>query len=179
MPRLGALSGSKIDMRARCELVDAIIDSDAVRFARVNDEIVNTRANLNFDVFSDICMVCGLNADLFSDKAAFIDVVLLKRRNSIAHGEETFVALGDLNEVSNETIALMRNFGDALEKSCTLEGICDLTQVSLSNRHAPDRAGGRTWLQKRLRPLGIEFRAALAIGSGEGVILAAITTYRY
>jgi hypothetical protein len=42
-------------------------------------------------------------------------VVLLKRRNLIAHGEDTFITIDDLDELTNETITLMRTFGDALE----------------------------------------------------------------
>jgi hypothetical protein len=38
-----------------------------------------------------------------------------KRRNLIAHGEDTFITIDDLDELTNETITLMRTFGDALE----------------------------------------------------------------
>ena len=75
----------------------------------------NTRANLNFDVFTDICLVCCVPTQLFADSATFVDVVLLKRRNLIAHGEDTFITIDDLDELTNETITLMRTFGDALE----------------------------------------------------------------
>ncbi len=115
LPRLGALSASKTSVLDRCGLIDTILDSEELRYSIVNDELINTMANLNFQVFSDICVVCGVRRDIFVEKATFIDVVLLKRRNSIAHGEDTFVAIDDLDEVSNETIVLMRTFGDALE----------------------------------------------------------------
>ena len=52
---------------------------------------------------------------LFTNSATFVDVVLLKRRNLIAHGEDTFITIDDLDELTNETITLMRTFGDALE----------------------------------------------------------------
>ena len=81
----------------------------------MNDDLINTKANLNFEVFADICLVCGVPAESFADKSTFIDVVLLKRRNAIAHGENTLVALADLDEITNDTIGLMRAFGDALE----------------------------------------------------------------
>jgi hypothetical protein len=76
---------------------------------------VSTRSNLSFDVFADICAVCSVSAKSFADKATFVDLVLLKRRNAIAHGEDTFVAIEDLDELTNETVAIMRAFGDALE----------------------------------------------------------------
>jgi hypothetical protein len=76
------------------------LSSSERRFSRVNDDLLNTKANLNFEVFTDICLVCGVPAQPFADKATFIDVVLLRRRNAIAHGEETLVALDDLDELS-------------------------------------------------------------------------------
>lgn len=121
LPRLGALSTSKINIEERCALVDEILTSADQRFSRVNDDLINTKANLNFEVFSDICLVCNVPAELFAEKSTFIDVVLLKRRNAIAHGENTLVELVDLDEITNDTVGLMRAFGDALENHVVLQ----------------------------------------------------------
>lgn len=121
LPRLAALSVSRASVEDRCALVDEILNSETARFSRVNDDLVNTKANLNFDVFSNICIVCGASPNAMADKATFIDVVLLKRRNAIAHGEDTFVAVEDLDEISNDTIGLMRAFGDMLENQVVLQ----------------------------------------------------------
>ncbi|MFL5267803.1 MAG: MAE_28990/MAE_18760 family HEPN-like nuclease [Stellaceae bacterium] len=115
LPRLAALSASRTSVAERCALIDDVLNGSAQRFSRVNDDLINTRANLNFDVFADICLVCCVPAQLFADSATFVDVVLLKRRNLIAHGEDTFITIDDLDELTNETITLMRTFGDALE----------------------------------------------------------------
>lgn len=121
LPRLAAAVGSKSSVTERCSLVEEILTSWDRRFSRVNDDLINTKANLNFEVFSDICLVCGISTQAFSDSSTFIDVVLLKRRNAIAHGEETLVAFDDLDEVANGTISLMRAFGDALENHVVLQ----------------------------------------------------------
>jgi hypothetical protein len=115
LPRLAALSLSKTGIAERCALVDEIINSSDRRFSYVNEDLINTKANLNFDVLTDICLVCCVPTEFFADKAAFIDIFLLKRRNAIAHGEDAFVAIEDLDGLANETIAIMRAFGDALE----------------------------------------------------------------
>jgi hypothetical protein len=115
LPRLAALSSTKMGVAERCTLVDEILSSSDRRFSRVNGDLINTKANLNFDVFTDICLVCDVPVQSFAEKTTFIDVVLLKRRNEIAHGEDTFVAIEDLNELTDEAVALMRAFGDALE----------------------------------------------------------------
>lgn len=121
LPRLAALSASKTSIADRCALIDEILNASDRRFSRVNDDLVNTRANLNSEVLMDICLVCGLPGDKFSDCSTFIDVIMLKRRNSIAHGEETLIDMDELEEITSETIALMRSFGDALENHVVLK----------------------------------------------------------
>lgn len=121
LPRLGALAASKASITDRCALIDEILDPADRRFSQVNDDLINTKANLNSEVFADICRVCGVPTETFGEKSTFIDVVLLKRRNSIAHGEDTMIALSDLNVLSEETIELMRLFGDALENYVVLQ----------------------------------------------------------
>lgn len=120
LPRLAALSTSKTSLEDRCNLVDEVLQSGEKRFSKANDDLVNTKSNLNSDVLADICLICGLGVDRFADKTTFIDVVLLKRRNSIAHGEDTFVSIDDLDALADETISLMRSFKDALENQVYL-----------------------------------------------------------
>lgn len=122
MPRLGALSTSKKSLAQRCALVDDILNASELRFSKVNEDLVDTKANLNFEVFTDICLVCSVQPSTFTDKQDFIDVFLLKRRNQIAHGEDSFIDIEDLDELTNETIAMMRAFGDALENHVYLKG---------------------------------------------------------
>jgi HEPN superfamily RiboL-PSP-like protein len=121
LPRLAALSTSKTSLLDRCNLVDEILNSSNRRFSKVNEDLINTKANLNYDVFVDICLVCGISTELFADQKVFLDIVLLKRRNEIAHGEETFVSIEDLDELATRTIALMRGFGDLLENRVYLK----------------------------------------------------------
>jgi hypothetical protein len=66
-------------------------------------------------VLRDICLICAVDFKHFEAKATFIDVLLLKRRNSIAHGEATLVQSGDEDGLIAEGIALMRTFKDALQ----------------------------------------------------------------
>ena len=115
LPRLATLARSRSSVSERCAIVDQILAATDVRFSRVNDEIINTRANLNFEVFADICLICGVPIAFFAAEETFINVVLLKRRNAIAHGEDTMIGIGDLDVLATQTISLMRGFGDALE----------------------------------------------------------------
>lgn len=115
LPRLSALSSSKVRLSGKCELVDEILELSSKRFSRLNPDLINTRSNLSFEVFSDICLICDLPLDLLSDKQTFIDVILLKRRNAIAHGEDAFINAEDRDSIANGTIEIMRRFGDAIE----------------------------------------------------------------
>ena len=120
LPRLAALSSNKTSIEERCALVDDVLNSPDLRFCRVNKDLVNTKANLNFGIFTDICLVCGVPTLPLADRADFVDVFLLKRRNAIAHGEDTFVEVEDLDELTSGTVAIMRIFGDALENRVAL-----------------------------------------------------------
>ena len=121
LPRLAALSSSKTSVAERCSLVIEILSSQENRFVKIHDDLINTRANLNSDVISDICLVCDIRGDYFEDKATFIDAILLKRRNAIAHGEDTFVHENDLDDLSNQTISIMRAFSDELDNGAQLD----------------------------------------------------------
>lgn len=92
LPRLAALSTSKTGIAQRCAIVDDVLSFSSHRFSRVNHDLIDTKANLNSEVFADICLVCGVPTTLLANKSTFIDVVLLKRRNAIAHGEDTMVS---------------------------------------------------------------------------------------
>ncbi len=63
----------------------------------------------------EICYVCGVDPAAFEDQRAFIDVLLLKRRNAIAHGEDTLVGFEEIDEITGKTIALMRTFSNELQ----------------------------------------------------------------
>lgn len=55
LPRLAALSITKTSITDRCSLVDEVLSASTRRFSRLNEDLINTKANLSFDVFADIC----------------------------------------------------------------------------------------------------------------------------
>ncbi|APZ97300.1 hypothetical protein BWQ93_01430 [Sphingopyxis sp. QXT-31] len=120
LPRLGSLAQKGIFDRS--ELIDLILDSGNDRFSKINDDLINTRSNLNYEVLLELCHVCGINGSLFEEKSTFIDVVLLKRRNSIAHGEDTLVGVEEIDSLPDDTIGLMRTFSNELQTKAYLKG---------------------------------------------------------
>jgi hypothetical protein len=121
LPRLATLATSTSSIKERCALLDEILNAFDLRFSRVNEHLVNTKANLSFEVFTDICLVCSVSIAAFADKADFINLLLLKRRNAVAHGEDTFLSIDDLDQTADQTIEVMRLFGDALENHVYLK----------------------------------------------------------
>lgn len=119
LPRLTAASSASL--LQKCSIIDDFLSSSDKSFSRVNEEMVNTKSNLNFDVLKEICTICEISSTDFDDYENFIDDILLKRRNSIAHGEDTFVAREDLDSLTDTTISLMRTFSDALENKIQLK----------------------------------------------------------
>ena len=118
LPKLSAIGHKSI--KERGDIIDAILDGGDRRFVNINDNLINTKSNLNFEVLCDICRVCGVDPEIFSEYENFIDVILLKRRNSIAHGEDTFVGVEDLNPLTEQTIGLMRMFSNDLQAKAHL-----------------------------------------------------------
>lgn len=121
IPRISNMFGRRFNVQEACNLVDDIISGGAKKYSFLNQDLIDTKANLNFKVFSDICVVCGLNPDDFKEHQVFIDIFLLKRRNEIAHGEETSVDIRDLDKLKDTTLELIRRFGDELENILYLE----------------------------------------------------------
>ncbi|MCA7925110.1 hypothetical protein LGM35_21680 [Burkholderia cenocepacia] len=117
LARLNSLSTNKVSLAERCALVDDILGSRDKGFRFVNKDLINTGSNLKFSVLQDICAVCGLNWEKFSEEEDFIDRILLKRRNAIAHGDEAEVAIGEVDDIIQRTVGLMRHFKNELENS--------------------------------------------------------------
>lgn len=115
LARLDALHQSRASLKERCQLVNDIIDGGNGNFSFVNPELVDTRSNLNTDVIADICIVCGVDSQHFEDNRTFLDVLLLKRRNAIAHGQQEYIQASEVDDLVAKTLSLMSAFRNLLE----------------------------------------------------------------
>ncbi len=113
--RLDALHRGRASVKDRCKLVNDILDGATKRFSFVNDELVDTRSNLNTDVMNDICLICGVDSGHFETNRAFIDVLLLKRRNNIAHGQQEDIHADEIDDFVATILALMEYFRTLVE----------------------------------------------------------------
>ncbi|MEX2649491.1 MAG: MAE_28990/MAE_18760 family HEPN-like nuclease [Alphaproteobacteria bacterium] len=113
--RLGVLHKSRISIELRCKLVNDILDSTGDRFGYVNPSLIDTKSNLSADTIKDICLICSVESSHFEDKREFIDWIVVKRRNAIAHGQQEFIEETDIDDLVGETLALMMHFRNLLE----------------------------------------------------------------
>lgn len=115
LTRIDAMPLQRVNLRDRCRLVADIMGSRDNRFSRVNPSLIDTGSNLNSRVLQEICTVCAIDFDLFETETDFIDRILVKRRNEIAHGESTFIEVTEMDDLVSVAVGLMRSFRNALE----------------------------------------------------------------
>jgi hypothetical protein len=79
------------------------------------------KSNLSTDVIKDICLICAVDPSHFEAKRVFIDQLILKRRNAIAHGQQEFIDATEVDNLVAESLALMQHFRTLLENKVYLK----------------------------------------------------------
>ena len=113
--RLDALHHGRVSLEARCKLINDILDGGGGRFSYLNPDLVDTRSNLNTDVIKDICIICGVDSNHFEQNRTFLDVLVLKRRNAIAHGQQECIQTDEIDNLVADILGLMGFFRNLLE----------------------------------------------------------------
>ncbi|WP_155403913.1 MAE_28990/MAE_18760 family HEPN-like nuclease [Variovorax paradoxus] len=114
--RLAAFSHQKPALAERIDLINEVLDSQEKRFVKIHPDLIHTGSNLKHEVLVNICKICGIDFLQFNGDVTFIDEILLKRRNAIAHGDDSAVAFDEIDGLVDGTIRLMRTFKNSLEK---------------------------------------------------------------
>lgn len=112
--RLNAMH-SGVSLNERCKLINDILDGRGGKFSYLNPDLVDTRSNLNTDAIKDICMICGVDSNHFEQNRTFLDILLLKRRNAIAHGQQEYIQTDEIDEFVGNLLAIMGFFRNLLE----------------------------------------------------------------
>jgi hypothetical protein len=119
--RLDALHQSRVSLEARCKLINDILDGTGGRFGYLNPSLIDTKSNLNTDVIKDICIICAVDSSHFEAQRTFIDILVLKRRNAIAHGQQEYIHVDEIDDLVNNVLALMDHFRSLLENKIYLK----------------------------------------------------------
>lgn len=80
-------------------------------------EVISAKSNLTFEQFSDMLHSINIDPTPFATKKNFFDIVLLDRRNAIAHGEERKTSLEDYLEVHSEVVEIIDRLANLLIES--------------------------------------------------------------
>ena len=116
---LAELSGSR-----RSRLHNAVVGflrdqiDERLAFGSVS---VRTDANLNSSVFEDVALSVGIDLAAYTPKYNLIDESLLRRRNSIAHGEYLELDADAFRDLADEVIVLMRQVKNDLENAASTQ----------------------------------------------------------
>lgn len=78
---------------------------------------IQTRSNLNSEVFENIGTICGITLARYEPYYNLVDESLLKRRNAIAHGEYLDLGADEYLALSDEVRKLMRWYKDDIDNA--------------------------------------------------------------
>jgi hypothetical protein len=95
--------------------MEEVLASKDERFSWINPKLIDTKANLNTDVLRDLCRICNIPYTEFEREERFINELLLGRRNKIAHGEEIYLGEGEIDNLVDRLVNVMRLFRNLLE----------------------------------------------------------------
>jgi hypothetical protein len=118
--RVGAMKNASLGIEARCKLVNDILDGTEGRFGYIDPDLIDTKSNLNANAIKDICLICGVDGAYFEERRPFIDIIVLRRRNAIAHGRQEYIGIADVDGLVADTLALMEHFRSLLENKVYL-----------------------------------------------------------
>lgn len=97
------------------EAVDFFRRCASERADLVLSNAIDTKSNLNSDIFENIAMSIGVPVRPYDSYYNLIDVSLLARRNKIAHGEYLDLRVEDFRGLSDDVVKLLRMYKTDVE----------------------------------------------------------------
>lgn len=105
----------------RSHMLNLIRGKENGRASLPYKDVIDTNSNLNWEYFEDIAFLTCVPIDSYETKKKWLDDVLLKKRNFLAHGERYKVSKNDAVEIVETVIQLIENFKDDLYNSAQRE----------------------------------------------------------
>lgn len=104
-----------------CQIVSFILNNLNERAHVPIDNVIKTGSNLNSQILKEILTTVGLDYSTYELKNNLIDTVLLKNRNSIAHGEYIELDEVDFHDLHTEIVSMMDDIKNKLSNMVVLE----------------------------------------------------------
>lgn len=97
------------DEAAARSVVEIVRSPTTARPSMPRKNIVNTKANLRFEVLREVLGRLGLPVDFFTTKENFIDKSLCDARNEIAHGRDHYPEPTGFESTLSDTLEMMEH----------------------------------------------------------------------
>ena len=105
----------------RKELTEKFVSDYLTRKIRINDEIINTKSNLSYNVVQENMYILGLDYNYFSEKEKTI-TKLVRLRNSVAHGSQRApIEFAEYEKIENDIFEVMEDIIKYLFEFCSEE----------------------------------------------------------
>lgn len=119
--RLGELSASR-EPTANIAAVEFFMTGLSERANLKLSGVVDTASNLSSSVFENIAISVGLRTAVYQPRYKLIDESLLKRRNSIAHGDYLDIDGAACRDLIDEVITMLRTYKNDIENTAAGRG---------------------------------------------------------
>lgn len=97
-------------LEKRKEGISQILENLSSRSKVPYKGIIDSKSNLRFHVFKEICSIIEIDCQKYELKGTLINTHLVDRRNSIAHGEYLEFDLEDFETIYEAIISIMEDF---------------------------------------------------------------------
>ncbi|HTN37109.1 MAG TPA: MAE_28990/MAE_18760 family HEPN-like nuclease [Arachidicoccus sp.] len=99
------------------KLIDDILNSGQITCKILDNDVIDTKSNLKFNVLKVILISLGFDESHFAAHENFIDKKLVEPRNDIAHGTYRDIVYDDFNIVYENVIPLMESYKTLIENN--------------------------------------------------------------
>ena len=83
-------------------------------------DAIDTESNLTSKVFANIANYLAIATENYETKFKLIDESLVRRRNSVAHGEYLDLEVDDFRTLADEILQVMRDYKTDLENAASM-----------------------------------------------------------
>lgn len=118
--RLREITGSN-RMTLNLTALDFIRDEMGERARFDPEACIQTKSNLDAGVFSEIARTVGVELGEYEPRFQLIDRELVKRRNSIAHGDYLAIDVPSWTALFGEVLGMMRSYKTDIENLASLQ----------------------------------------------------------
>lgn len=114
-------ASSTTKIRAHLDVVGFFFESLGERCVLPYRDGISTKSNLSSDVLREIVETLGLEYAEFQTKEKLLDEMLLKQRNTIAHGEYLMTTIEAYMDLYEQVLQMMETFRTQVDNAAALK----------------------------------------------------------